>query len=344
MAKERRLGRGLEALLNKVSDASTAADNIAVTKQDSGKQSFTQTTESVPADSTVSNIQSNMSEQKDTIHYLDINQIDTNPYQPRLDFDPDEINELAKSLSEHGLLQATVVRRKDGGRYELVYGERRLRAALQVGWQQIPALIIEASDNDMAELSLVENLQRKDLNAMEKAISFQRYLAIQKCTQEVLAKRLCLDRSTIANLIRLLDLPDDIQAAIREDKISAAHARALLPLGEPDLQRDFVKRIVEESLSAHQVEQMVRDFINQEHDSPDVLPIGKKPKSSAQISELERLMIANMGMKVKLTQSSGGRGKITINFKNHEQFERLHAILMSGDYSDVIEKKTRRAA
>ena len=162
---------------------------------------------------------------------VNVHQIDSNPAQPRQEFAPDEMQSLAESISAHGLLQPVVVRRVHD-RYQLVAGERRLRAAIQAGWVDVPVNVVEADDRQMAELAIVENLQRKDLNALEKAASFQKYLDQYGCTQEELAGRLKLDRSTIANLIRLLELPEAVQDAIRRGKITQGHARALLPLGD----------------------------------------------------------------------------------------------------------------
>ena len=147
------------------------------------------------------------------------------------DFDAEDLQTLAESIAAHGLLQPVVVRRV-GDRYELVAGERRLQAAKRAGWTDVPVNIIEADDRQTAELAIVENLHRKDLNPLEKAASFHRYLEHYGCTQEELAGRLNLDRSTIANLIRLLELPEPVQEAIREGKITQGHARAMLPLGD----------------------------------------------------------------------------------------------------------------
>ena len=347
MAKERRLGRGIEALLNQVSQATETADRIEVPQKSDFEEWNSpvkkSSNSSAPSNASVSHAAAD-DQQTDTIHYLDINLVDANPYQPRTDFDAEAINELAQSLNTHGLLQPTVVRAKSDGRYELVSGERRLRAALQVGWQQIPAMIIQVDDTDMAVLALVENVQRKDLNAIEKAKSFKRLMKTEGCTQEELAKSLGLDRSTVANLVRLLDLPQDLQTAIREDVISAAHGRALLPLKDAELQREFMERLVSDHLSAHQGDDMVRDFLNSENDPEsepeDVVPMKQE---SAQLKELENAFYSTMGMKVKLSQGTGGKGKMTISFKNHDQFERLQSILMSGDYSDVISKKRKAA-
>ena len=190
---------------------------------------------------------------------VNIRQIDSNPAQPRQEFDPAEMQSLAESISTHGLLQPVVVRRVHE-RYQLVAGERRLRAAIQAGWVDVPVNVVEADDRQMAELAIVENLQRKDLNALEKAASFQQYLDQYGCTQEELAGRLKLDRSTIANLIRLLELPEPVQEAIRRGKITQGHARALLPLGDEREQIEFCGRIQREGLNVRQTETLVQEI------------------------------------------------------------------------------------
>lgn len=348
---EKRLGRGIVAMINQASQAIKDAD-----QQVDGQDAFGSWTPQISAVDTQSpavnstpasaNTAQQSTEQTDIIHYLDTNLIDANQFQPRIEFE--EIEELGQSLNEYGLLQPVVVREEPNGRYELVAGERRLRAAMQIGWQRIPALIIDANDQASAKLSLVENDQRKNLNAIERAKALKTLMDCQGCTQEALAKDLCMDRSTVANLIRLLDLPQDLQDAILKNTISAAHGRALLPLKDAQLQREFMDRIVDEHLSAHQVEDMVREFLNndeQENDQKNVIPFPQpeKSKQSAQLADLEKAMYSSMGMKVKLTQGTGGKGKMTISFKNHAQFERLQSVLMSGDFSDVIEKQRKSA-
>src|SRR5208282_3452130 len=172
---------------------------------------------------------------------------------PRQDFDTDELQRLADSIASHGLLQAVVVRPFEGG-FQLIAGERRLRAARLAGWTEVAVTVVEADERQTAELAIVENLQRKDLNALEKAASFQRYLDQYGGTQEELAGRLKLDRSTIANLIRLLELPGAVQDALRRGRITQGHARALLPLGDEREQVAFSERIQKEGLNVRQTE------------------------------------------------------------------------------------------
>lgn len=261
---------------------------------------------------------------------ISVKLINRNPAQPRKDFDADEIRALSESLDAHGLLQPVVVRRVRD-RYQLVAGERRLRAAIEAGWNDVPVNIVEADDRQMAELAIVENLQRKDLNALEKAASFQKYLDEYRCTQEELAGRLKLDRSTIANLIRLLELPEKVQAALRHGKITQGHARALLPLGDEREQVEFCQRIQQESLSVRQTEALVQDTIDATDreplaDAPD-RPASKPTKSGRSkndhLAALEQEFRAALGMKVKITHNARGRGKLVVQFRNHEEFEQL---------------------
>lgn len=272
----------------------------------------------------------------DTLLHVDIHLIETNPFQPRKDFPPDELAQLSRSIEEHGLLQPLLVRRVDES-YQLIAGERRLRAAQAAGWREVPVKVVEAEDRQMSELALVENLQRKDLNAMEKAASFKQYLQRVGCTQDELAKRLKLDRSTIANLIRLLELPEPVQAAVREGRITQGHARALLTLGDESRQIEFAGRVEREGLSVRATERLVQDTVDQEDREP-LAVIGRttaarrtKPKNE-QIAALEQEFRSALGLKVKLIHNARGRGRLTIQFSGHEEFDRLRAHLLGSDH------------
>lgn len=257
-----------------------------------------------------------------------IRQIQSNPFQPRQDFDETELQSLADSLRAHGLLQPVVVRRTADG-YQLVAGERRLRAAVKAGWTEVPVQIIEADDRQLAELAIVENLQRKDLNALEKAISFHRYIEEYGCTHEELASRLKLDRSTVTNFLRLLELPETVQEALRQGRITQGHARALLPLGDEHEQIEFCQRIQREGLSVRQTEVLVQEAIAAADAEPlgilDHDPPAPRPRrlTSEHIANLEQEFRAALGAKVKITHSARGRGKLTIFFTSHEEFDRL---------------------
>jgi len=265
-----------------------------------------------------------------TVLRVDVRHIDRNPNQPRQEFNSDEMRSLTESIATHGLLQPVVVRRVND-RYQLVAGERRLRAAVEAGWENVPVHVVEADDRQMAELAIVENLQRKDLNALEKAASFQKYLDQYHCTQEELAGRLKLDRSTIANLIRLLELPEPVQEALRRGKITPGHARALLPLGDEPEQVEFCRRIQQESLNVRQIEELVQDAIAAaDHDpitAAESSPAKKTLRSSRGKSEhtiaLEQEFRAALGLKVQISHNARGRGKMVVHFRNHDEFERL---------------------
>ena len=308
----KRLGRGLEALLGRplgeggsAAAAGDAAGALPVAQK-------------VPAGKTGS----------DGLLQVPVGEIDDNPFQPRQDYDAAAIAELSASLKEHGLIQPIVVR-SVAGRYQLIAGDRRLRAARQAGWKTVPVQVRDADDRQVAELAIVENLQRRDLSALEKAASFQQYLERWKCTQEELANRLKIDRSTVANLIRLLELPDRVQQALRAGKITAGHARALLPLGDEREQLALCQQIENESLSVRTTEELVAELIR----TSDAEPMGaiagniRSAKSrrsrNEQVSSLEQQLRSALGVKVELKQSSGGKGKIIIHFRNHDEFERV---------------------
>jgi ParB family chromosome partitioning protein len=264
--------------------------------------------------------------------WLNCDAIERNPYQPRQAFDEAEIADLADSIRAHGILQPLIVRRV-GDRFELVAGERRLRAAGAADWRQVPVQIRDVDDRQMAELAIVENVQRKDLNAIEKAASFQRYIDQYQCTQEELASRVQIDRSTVANLIRLLELPNDVKRMVQEGDISQGHARALLPLGDEQEQVEFARRIKNEGMSVRTTEQAVQDRIHSldgeglriVDGDGNSRPVAK-PRNE-QVAFLAQELTTALGTKVDLTQSAKGRGRITIHFKNHEEFARLRNLL-----------------
>jgi ParB family chromosome partitioning protein len=264
--------------------------------------------------------------------WLAAGSIDRNPYQPRTSFDEAEIADLCDSIRTHGFLQPIIVRRVEG-RYQLIAGERRLRAAQMAGWDRVPVQIRDVADRQMAELAIVENIQRKDLNPIEKAASFHRYLEEYQCTQEELASRVNVDRSTIANLVRLLELPSEVKQMVLRGDLSAGHARALLPLGDEHEQVEFAKRIHKDSMSVRATEQAVIDHIRRADAQPlsIVDAEGNSRPSPIQpgqhLRDMEEQLRLALGSKVEIKQSAKGRGRITIHFASHEEFERLRAML-----------------
>ncbi len=316
MSKERRLGRGLEALLGMNGEVPAAGPSPSAVRIDAARP------DAAPADDATS----------EGLIRLRVEQVGPNPFQPRREFDEAEIDALAASLRTHGLIQPIAVRRCDG-RYQLIAGERRLRAAVKAGWSEVPAKVIDADDRLAAELAIVENMQRKDLNPLEKAVSFRQYVERYGCTQEELASRLQLNRSTVANFIRLLELPADVQQAVREDRISYGHARALLPLGDDREQVALCRRIQDEGLSVRAVEDLVQDVVHAADeserpaglDSPTPQPIGgrSKPTKSKTTASFEQQLKVALGTRVDVRSTARGRGKIVIHFANNAEFERL---------------------
>ncbi len=255
--------------------------------------------------------------------------IDANPFQPRRQFNPAELETLAESLKEHQQLQPILVR-PVGKRYQLISGERRLRATILAGLPTIRAEVREANDRQVAELAIIENLQRKDLNAIEKALSFKRYIAEHKCTQDELAQRLKIDRSTIANMMRLLELPEAVTDAVQKDLISAGHAKSLLSLGSSREQVKYLNKIQEEGWSVRETEARVAEAIAEAAASEEGL-LGALPKRKATKSDLlaslENDMKMHLGTRVEISQTSRGRGRITIHFTSIEEFDRLKQVL-----------------
>jgi ParB family chromosome partitioning protein len=256
-----------------------------------------------------------------------VDQIDPNPYQPRRHFPAEEIASLADSLRQHGMLQPILVR-SVGERYQLIAGERRLRASLQAQLHEIPARVLELDDQRVFELAMVENLQREDLNAVDKATAFRDYLARYGGTQEELAGRLGLDRSTISNLIRLLDLPREVLDAVRDSQISQGHARALLGLPDPDSQRAALQRIIAESLSVRQTEALVATGIptpartrvrrDQAH--------SQLPKAP-HVLELEQHLNQRLGTSVLIRARTPEKGQIVIDYNSQEEFDRISGLI-----------------
>jgi ParB family chromosome partitioning protein len=273
---------------------------------------------------------------------LAVGLVDPNPWQPRTLVGDAELAELADSLREHGLVQPIVVRAR-GDRYQLIAGQRRLAAARKLGWERVPARVLEVDDRQMAEIAIVENLQRRDLDALEKAASFKQYLATWGCTQEELAKRLSIDRSHVANLIRLLELPEAVQRKLREGKLSMGHARALLPLGDEAEQIRLADRVAAEGLSVRAVETEIQELLRQEDAEADFdgedfapPPAGgeaapapkRKPgrpatRRPSQVAAVETQLRRALGVKVVVHANGRGAGRIVIPFASLDEFQRL---------------------
>lgn len=258
-----------------------------------------------------------------------VDQIDPNPYQPRRHFPAAEIAALADSIRQHGVLQPVLVRAV-GERFQLIAGERRLRASIEAQVHDIPARVMELDDQRVFELAMVENLQREDLNAVDKATAFREYLSRYGGTQEELAGKLGLDRSTISNLIRLLDLPEHVLLAVRDNEITQGHARALLGLPDAESQIAACKRVIAERLSVRQTEALVSTG----EPTPAKTRIRKDPAHAKvkppHLVELEQHLHQRFGTAVLIRSRTPEKGQIIIDYNNQEEFERVSAMIRGG--------------
>lgn len=248
-----------------------------------------------------------------------IDEIDVNPKQPRRYFDEQGLNELASSIKTHDIIQPVTVSRMPSGRYRLISGERRLRASKLAGLKDIPAYIRQTNDQQLLELALLENLQREDLNAMEVALSFKRMMEELDLTQEQVAERMGKDRSTIANFIRLLKLPPDIQVAVRIGEITMGHARALINVDSIEKQLYVFDQIKEKGLSVRQTEALVRNMYK------DSGTVKKHTKTNLPegFQRIEDKLASHFSTRVKLRHSKNNAGSITFEYYSMEELNKI---------------------
>ena len=253
---------------------------------------------------------------------LNIDFIEANPFQPRTDFDETALNELSESIKIQGVIQPVTVRKMGRDKYELISGERRLRASKMAGLKTIPVFIRVANDEQMLEMALIENTHREGLNAIEIALSYQRLIEECNITQEQLSEKVGKDRSTVTNFLRLLKLPPEVQVALRDGHISMGQARAIINIDDKTKQLIILKEIIDKDLSVRQVEELVRSLNTKNvktKKQKDVLP-------ESFIYTMDSLS-KSLNTKVKINRNSKGQGTLTIDFKNDEDFERLIAII-----------------
>jgi ParB family chromosome partitioning protein len=291
-AKKQALGRGLSALL-----AISETDDLST---DENTSTVVGAIASIPVDS-----------------------IEANPFQPRTDFEKEALEDLMISIKQQGIIQPITVRKIGHEKYQLISGERRLRASKMAGLSVIPAYIRIATDSQMLEMALVENIQRENLNAIEIALSYQALIDECKLTQEQLSEKIGKNRTTITNYLRLLKLPAEVQLDIRDDKITMGHARAIITLDNPEQQLFITKQIVEKGLSVREVEKMVRIIVN---------PDDKKAKKSKDTlpemySNFKDKLSSNLGSKVEIKRNNRGKGNIVISFSSDKDFERILNLL-----------------
>ena len=251
---------------------------------------------------------------------LDIDAIEINPFQPRTNFNEDSLQELASSIKELGVIQPITVRKLDFNKYQLISGERRLRASKLVGLNTVPAYIRIANDNESLIMALVENIQRHDLDPIEIALSYQRLIDEIQLTQEQMSERVGKKRSTIANYLRLLKLDPIIQTGIRDGFISMGHGRAIINIEDQDVQTDIYQKIVSQNLSVRETEALVKSYQESLKPTPTKPPKG----NSFDIEENQRKDISTyFGTKVEVKVAGNGKGKITIPFHSEEDFNRI---------------------
>ena len=297
--KPKHLGRGLASLLSPIISDATQSEQVP---------SNPATTANFPPDK----------ELHDSLREIALDAIRPNPYQPRTVWDEQELADLAESIRANGVIQPIIVRPAGTG-FELIAGERRLRAARLASLAAIPALVRAASDEQLLELALVENIHRSNLNPLERAKAYQNYLNTFSLTQLEAAQRLGEGRSVIANYLRLLDLPDEIKQMLIDGQLSMGHARTILALPTDELRRKLANRAMAGRLSVREVERLVRKYLTDAGQAKRA--VRSKP---AHILDLESKLAGQLGTKVSIeTRKNGQRGKITIEFYSLDEFDRI---------------------
>jgi ParB family transcriptional regulator, chromosome partitioning protein len=296
MSKKKALGRGLSALLGDTPD-DQKLDVDVTTPVGSHKTT------------------------NDAINEIPLSEIETNPFQPRQHFDKEALNELAESIKVHGIIQPITVRKLSRNQYQLISGERRFQASKLAGLTGVPAYVRTANDQQMLEMALIENIQRENLNPIEISLSYQRLISECNLKQEELGDRVGKNRSTITNYLRLLKLPPDIQIAVRDNRISMGHARAIINVENPDSQLYIFKKILSEDLSVRKVEDLARQLLAGSKE------VTSSPTSPAkEISQLQSKLSSHFGTKVSV-KSDGKKGDIRIPFLSVEDLNRILEIL-----------------
>ena len=269
---------------------------------------------------------------------IDLDLLEPNHLQPRTRFDETRIDELSQSIKQNGLVQPILVRRITEGRYQIVAGERRWRAAQRAGLQLIPAIVREIPDEKMLELALIENIQRQELNAIEEAYAYKRLIETLGLTQEAVAQRVGRDRTFITNYLRLLRLPEDIQQLVEESKISMGHARALLGVDDPEIQRKIAHNIVGRGLSVRETERTVKRIIEGASAAAAVHPTARP--DDANLRAAEDKLRRRLGTQVKvLPNIKGDGGRIELHYYNEDDLNRLYTLLTSAQSSYLSQEK-----
>ena len=299
--KKQALGKGIRALLNTIDEEMKDSDEKAVPPSVSGQSAG-------------------------NITRIPVEQIEVNPKQPRRDFDETALRELSESIKLHDIIQPVTVVKTNNGKYQLISGERRLRASKLAGLKDIPAYIRTADDQQMLEMALLENLQRENLNAIEIGLSYRRLMDECDLTQEEVAERMKKDRSTVTNYLRLLRLPPDIQKSVRDGDLSMGHARAIIGLEQVDQQLYVYREVREKGLSVRQTEKLVKDM-----SSPEAKSQGSGKAAPVKLApaykRIEDSMASHFSTRVKMERKKNGKGSITIEYYNDEDLERIMKLM-----------------
>lgn len=293
--KKNALGRGLGALL-----------------EDSSQESVTLSTDANRAGS---------------ISEIDLENIQVNPFQPRTDFDREALEELAESIKVQGIIQPITVRKLAENEYQLISGERRLLASKTAGLKAIPAYVRTANDQQMLEMALIENIQRENLNAIEVALSYQRLLSECDLKQEELGDRVGKKRTTVNNYLRLLKLPPDLQAGLRDKRISMGHARAIINVEEVEKQLHIFQKIIEEDLSVRKVEELVRELIAPKAEKTKPKKQEASTHEQYELQQIQTKLSSHFGTRVNLKANDKFRGEIKIPFASTEDLNRILDII-----------------
>lgn len=292
--KKNVLGRGLGALLNEDKQANSELSTKSIANQ------------------------------AGVVIYLPLEQIEVNPFQPRTTFDTDNLNDLAESIKIHGVIQPITVRKIENNKYQLIAGERRLRASKIAGKKEIPAYVRSASDQESIEIALIENIQREDLNALEIAINYKRLMDECDLTQEKLSERVGKNRSTVTNFLRLLKLPPDIQSALKNNTISMGHAKALLGIDHLQTLLSIFKETIDKNLSVRQTEELVKSVSAK---PKKIQEAAKKSAYDVFLRKLQDEIGTSLSTKVNIIRTREGKGEIAIKFYSDDDLNRLSEIL-----------------
>ncbi len=257
--------------------------------------------------------------------YLPLSKLEPRVGQPRTAFDEEKLEELAESLREHGMIQPITVRKLDGGYYQIVAGERRWRAARLAGLSEVPVRVLDVDDRETAELALIENLQREDLNPMEEARGYRQLMDAYQLTQEQVSERVGKSRPVIANSLRLLTLPEDVRQLVEDQKLTLSHARALLELDRPGLQSEVAKRAVREDLSVREVTANVKRLMNVKEKKP--APSRVAADGVDYLAEVERELTQSLGRRVHIT-AGNKKGRFELEYYDPEDFDALYRALL----------------